>query len=297
MARLCMGARSWAQADEAARPRWRRATAMGAVVLAAGGAVETYQKGSSLQDLVDAMDTDEDGLVSMEEYMAFTQLMLDNHGVMDKTRRVQAFEFATRLFDRSDINGDEFLHDRELEYGDFISRMASKCQQRPGSCVDLSLGEATALEQLADFDTDGDGKVCLAEFRRGMPRRMAWWEMAQDLSFEAWEWLDNSFAKADVVKDGGLDWRELHFATLLANDIATWMLIQAVFLDADADKDGAITQEEADAPDHYVDDFGGLVRDLLREEFRGADEDADGMLSFPEVMRIASAVHRRLLGV
>ncbi|KAG2444265.1 hypothetical protein HXX76_001022 [Chlamydomonas incerta] len=161
---------------------------------------------AGLKLMFEALDTDADGLVSLEDLVA---------GLARKGE-VLGGEEAAALLRSMDINGDGFIDYREFVAATYT---LSKLQQSD-----------VLLRTFRHFDLDGDGYISKEELAAALAKLPA----AASSAASARESVSGLLAEADLDKDGRLNYRE--FCT---------MLLAAPGLEAGTDADASAAEVEA----------------------------------------------------
>jgi len=242
------------------------------------------------------MDEDGDGHVSKQEYMAH---ILDHLGPSEndpKGLRVAMLDFLSRLFDASDISGDEFLEESEVYYAQFLVHLARSCGSEEDCDDKMNFGAEKAATELETFDTDGDGSVSRLEFGHVVADIVS--GCGRDPDGHPMDHLadmaDSSYRAADKAHDGLLDRRELHFATLMVKERLIADRILLVFENIDWNGDQRIDENErAAAEAQYMSraDMRDGIPGLLVEGLAEADTNGDGVLEGDEIQELVNKIH------
>jgi Ca2+-binding EF-hand superfamily protein len=225
--------------------------------------------------IMDGMDTDKDGLLSMQELM-------DRIG--DESNLHAAFKGWREGFTEADVDNDGHLNVEELTH--LLSHISRGNQQ---DLVHESASNS-ALQVLDGFDTDRDGKISLQELKDHVGDKEV------HAAFKGWE---TGFEGADSDKDGLLDVDEL--TTLIkhvSRDDQHEMVHESeastaasVLEGLDTNKNGKISLEELI---EHVGDESNLHASFKgwQDGFKDADRDMDGELTVHELTALLMRVSR-----
>jgi len=233
------------------------------------------------------MDSDGDGLVDMHEYMQAVVDELDRSGEQDRERRQEALRVALGLYDRCDLDGDDALCRQEVEFARTLSALVQKPSENTDGIGLLDELSRKSQGRFDAWDTDGDGSVDWDEFwaARRSSEFMEGWSNSAFKNPTIAEWVRAVFDRADVSGDAKLNERELHFATLLLNGVATRQLSDAIVQEVDANQDGMLSLVEVQSVS-----VKGRSYELLQESFSVVDRDGDGLLIEEEILDLAELV-------
>jgi len=269
-----------------------REVLLGATLLLTAAAVHG-SAGDGLFDF-EAMDENADGLVSKEEYMAQVLHAFGEVGNDEKEVRVGMVDFVSKLFDASDISGDEFLQELEMQYGRLMFYSMTGCSRRRKDCDDeFEFGSQTASTAFEAFDANGDGEVSWEEYLHAVPGRLASCRLGAERRGEHYlpAVAARSFQKADVVQDGALGRKELHFALFLAKGGMISELVWEDMLAMDLNSDANLDSAEVAAARAQPQPGRGTVVALVAQQFGENDADGDGALDSGEMAACARDIH------
>jgi len=212
-----------------------------------------------------------------------------------KDVRVAMLDFLSQLFDASDINGDEFLEELEVDYGKFLLHVATTCDSEEDCGDKMNFGAETAATKLATFDTDGDGSVSRLEFGHvvvDIVSGCGWDPDGHHMDLA--DTVDSSYRAADIAHDGLLDRRELQFATFMVKERLIADRILLGFENIDRNGDQRIDEKErAAAEAQYMSraDVREGIPGLLLQGLAEADTNGDGVLESEEVKELGNKIH------
>jgi len=248
-------------------------------------AMAYQQLSSQLATEYPELDTDNDGSLSLTEFMALVQEWVLN----------KAGDFSDRLVEEVDQNGDGRVQPDELmfalvaaneqlqtalagadqngdgmvSFGEFVNATAALAD---GAALEYLLDSAVG-ESLADvfseYDLDGDGYLSEEEL--------------QALALAASGQLADTFPQLDSDGDGVVSAEELRDAvvSIIGEDGGAGSRAEERFAEADLDGDGYLSGEEYSAA------HPGLVWEI---GFDVADADGDGQLSLQEYARLLTVL-------
>jgi len=226
---------------------------------------------SIADSIIDGIDTDRDGKLSLQEISAHSG---------------HAFDGLKDGFKEADVDGDGLLNSKEL--GSILQQHISRDDQH--ELVDESEREVAA-EIMDGFDKDRNGQISMDELLAHVGD-----EKDLHASFAGWK---DGFNEADLNKNGQLDAAEL--ADLLqhiSRDDQQKMVVESeketadnIMLGFDLDKNGEISLEELLS---HVGDEKNLHAsfDGWKEGFREADIDKNGALNKEELAHLLHEVSR-----
>jgi len=258
--------------------------------------------GAQAQIAMDIASLDEngDGVVNKEEFMYCVRDTLLDRPEQTKASRKYAYLYAERLYEASDVDGDGVLSEREVEYGKYMSKVASHvAMQIPEDVPSLEevtdkvFGDSVAKAILLKADADGDGRVDMDEFLEAAGREMMGWGITRSSvnDPQVQEGFRTCFQRADMDNDTYLSAREAHFASFLTYHMTVFELTNSMMSMLDLDGDGKVQWlEVAEAPLTMVVGEDGGLRRFIHDMFSEVDADGDSCLDLHELQMVGARV-------
>jgi len=263
--------------------------------------------------LFDIMDADGDGLVDFDELASGLTILAGG----SRDSKVEA------AFNAFDYDGDGFLTlDEVTRYLTSVFRMVYSTQDGVGHRMGVTaeeLAAITAEQCLSEADSDGDGRISLAEFKDWYARSGAGGAEESGVAgtvLEATSWGSLAEVRAmsglgdrdvseviDVFKsyadeDGNISRKSFDSAFSAVIDATTstdegatraHSVVSRVFDLLDANGDGVVDQAELAAGLSLL--CGGDNRSKVRKAFEMYDENGDGFISMPEMLNYLRSVY------
>jgi len=221
-------------------------------------------------------DSDQDGSISFAE---FAQLVLPSaRDVVTQLKKSFSNEQAIEsAFQKFDVNKDGKISPNELSGG-------------LRSCG-LKFNDQEVMTVFAIADLDGDGEICLDEFKELLGVNGAGEHSSQPLSFKSINDVKTAFRRFDVNSDGHLDRNE--FRQMLRATGNSDAESDLLFKQADIDGDGKVDYQElikhmfpasAQALQKVQKTFKNLNE--VKSSFRKFDADGDGHITRDELKKV-----------
>jgi len=245
---------------------------------------------------IEDLDENRDGIVDKQEFMLAARDMLHQGGSgVEKRARTSIYKYAERLYETCDLNGDEVMNAREVEYCGYLSEMAAANTKQwtnhelPRFLDEYDFEGGAAEMKMRSFDMSGDGFIDSDEYWAVVQSDLVYWGIVGP--DDPWPpWVERIFAKADITEDGRLGAREMQYASALMTHALIAEMGVILLRELDLDGDGRVAEWEVKKAESLMDPtkFNSVL-----ESFPIADRDRDGGLCNAELKILTALVMRR----